>query len=168
MAVPDCPSGGAQAVRVNSIHHQVVRRLAEGFVVEARAPDGVIEAIRSTRHDFLVGTQWHPEFHAHDDPAGLLPTAPLMIAVAGGGRATRTRSGWLTRGRVYCRLRDQTPSRSRSRAMTALDTWATPLAVPRSIWSTSAATMALPAGSATASSGVRPSSAGSGMSGQFS
>lgn len=73
--------GGAREATVNSIHHQGVRRLAEGFVVEARAPDGVIEAIRSTRHDFLLGTQWHPEFHAPDDPAGLLPTAPLLTAL---------------------------------------------------------------------------------------
>jgi gamma-glutamyl-gamma-aminobutyrate hydrolase PuuD len=81
--------GGAHAVRVNSIHHQGVRRLAEGFVVEARAPDGVVEAIRSTRHDFLLGTQWHPEFHAPDDPEGLLPTAPLLHALVDAAQRRR-------------------------------------------------------------------------------
>ncbi len=83
--------GGAQVVRVNSIHHQGVRRLADGFVVEARAPDGVIESIRSTRHEFLIGTQWHPEFHAHDDPEGLLPTAPLMQALVAAAQRVRAR-----------------------------------------------------------------------------
>ena len=73
--------GGTLEGTVNSIHHQGVRRLADGFVVEARAPDGVVEAIRSTRHDFLLGTQWHPEVHAPDDPSGLLPTAPLLAAL---------------------------------------------------------------------------------------
>ncbi len=83
--------GGVCEATVNSIHHQGVRRLAEGFVVEARRPDGVIEAIRSTRHDFLVGTpQWHPEFHAPDDPAALLPTAPLMQALVEAAQVRRS------------------------------------------------------------------------------
>lgn len=83
--------GGAREATINSIHHQGVRRLADGFAIEARAPDGVIEAIRSTRHAFLLGTQWHPEFHGHDDPAGLLPTAPLMHALV--EAAQRVRGG---------------------------------------------------------------------------
>ena len=72
---------GTVAVTINSIHHQAVRRVAEGFAVEARAEDDVVEAIVSRRHAFIVGTQWHPEFHAPDDPAGLLPTAPLLHAL---------------------------------------------------------------------------------------
>jgi gamma-glutamyl-gamma-aminobutyrate hydrolase PuuD len=83
--------GGLPEATVNSIHHQGVRRLAEGFVVEARAPDGVVEAIRSTRHDFMLGTQWHPEFHAPDDPEDLLPTAPLLHALV--HAAQRARGG---------------------------------------------------------------------------
>ena len=48
---------------VNSAHRQVVSRLGMGFVVEATDPsDGRIEAIFSTRHDFVLGVQWHPEF----------------------------------------------------------------------------------------------------------
>jgi putative glutamine amidotransferase len=52
-------SGSARQLR--SHHHQALRELAPGYVVEARAGDGVIEAWRSERHPFLVGTQWHPE-----------------------------------------------------------------------------------------------------------
>jgi putative glutamine amidotransferase len=36
--------------------------VAPSFVVSAAAPDGVIEAIESRRHPFLLGVQWHPEF----------------------------------------------------------------------------------------------------------
>lgn len=59
---------------INSIHHQAIRDLAPGFVVEARCPeDGIIEAIRYTGQRSVVGVQWHPEFrrkadsHAFDD-----------------------------------------------------------------------------------------------------
>jgi len=46
---------------VNSFHHQSVDRVAPGFRVAARSPDGVIEAIERTDHPFYVGIQWHPE-----------------------------------------------------------------------------------------------------------
>jgi putative glutamine amidotransferase len=49
-------------IRVNSMHHMAVDEVAPGFVVTARAPDGVIEAIESTQEDwFALGTQFHPE-----------------------------------------------------------------------------------------------------------
>ncbi len=37
---------GADRIRVNSLHHQGVERLSDRLVVEARAPDGVVEAFR--------------------------------------------------------------------------------------------------------------------------
>ncbi|WP_018130941.1 gamma-glutamyl-gamma-aminobutyrate hydrolase family protein [Effusibacillus pohliae] len=52
---------GAGTIRVNSFHHQAVRRVAPGFVVSATALDGVIEAFESTGHRYVVGVQWHPE-----------------------------------------------------------------------------------------------------------
>lgn len=49
--------------QINSIHHQAIKDLAPGFVVEARCPnDGIIEAIRQTGPGFVAGVQWHPEF----------------------------------------------------------------------------------------------------------
>jgi len=48
-------------LRVNSYHHQAVRRIAPDFRVAATAPDGIVEAIESTRHSFALGVQWHPE-----------------------------------------------------------------------------------------------------------
>jgi len=53
---------GTQPHTINSVHHQGIRQLAPGFVVEAvAADDGVIEAIRHTGDAWGVGVQWHPE-----------------------------------------------------------------------------------------------------------
>lgn len=52
---------GKPIIHVNSYHHQAVKRPAEGFVISATAPDGIVEAIESTRHRFVLGVQFHPE-----------------------------------------------------------------------------------------------------------
>jgi len=55
-------------VRVNSLHSQGIDRLGRGLAVEARAPDGLIEAIRVVEAArFALAVQWHPEwqFAAH-------------------------------------------------------------------------------------------------------
>ena len=52
---------GAPEIDVNSRHHQAIERAAEGFVVAATAPDGVIEAIEAKDGRWLVAVQWHPE-----------------------------------------------------------------------------------------------------------
>jgi putative glutamine amidotransferase len=54
---------GAAHMRVNSAHHQAVREPGQHAVVNATAPDGVIEGIEDARYRFCVGVQWHPEFH---------------------------------------------------------------------------------------------------------
>ena len=55
---------GARSCKINSIHHQGIKQLAEGLVVEARCPDdGMIEAIRHTGSAYIAAVQWHPEFH---------------------------------------------------------------------------------------------------------
>jgi putative glutamine amidotransferase len=53
--------------RVVSIHHQAINRLASGLKVEARAEDGVIEAVRGTGAGYVCAVQWHPEFHGGRD-----------------------------------------------------------------------------------------------------
>jgi putative glutamine amidotransferase len=61
---------GVQRGTTNSIHHQAIKDLAPGFVVEARCPDdGLIEAIRMREGGYVAAVQWHPEFHAPDDTA---------------------------------------------------------------------------------------------------
>ncbi len=48
--------------RVNSHHHQAIRKLGDGFRASAHAPDGVIEAIEAEDGDwFCFGVQWQPE-----------------------------------------------------------------------------------------------------------
>lgn len=59
---------GRERIRVNSLHWQGVRALAPGLIVEARAPDGVIEAFRvRDASTFAVGVQWHPEWKATEN-----------------------------------------------------------------------------------------------------
>lgn len=52
---------GVPKTVVNSWHHQACRRIGRGLSVTARCPDGVVEAVESSRHRFAVGVQWHPE-----------------------------------------------------------------------------------------------------------
>jgi putative glutamine amidotransferase len=61
---------GGPSAPVNSMHHQSVKRLGEGLVISAVAPDGVVEAVEGTRPDaFLVGVQWHPEVFERHEPS---------------------------------------------------------------------------------------------------
>jgi putative glutamine amidotransferase len=56
-------------VRVNSLHSQGIERLGGELAVEARAPDGVIEAFRVTSaHSFALAVQWHPEWQVMSNP----------------------------------------------------------------------------------------------------
>ena len=58
---------GAQEMRTNSFHHQALRNVADGLRVTAQAPDGVIEAVESPTHRYVVGVQFHPEETAPKD-----------------------------------------------------------------------------------------------------
>ncbi|WP_339064673.1 gamma-glutamyl-gamma-aminobutyrate hydrolase family protein [Fusobacterium animalis] len=49
---------------VNSFHHQVINKVANDFIVVAKASDGVVEAIEHKTYKFLVAVQWHPEMLA--------------------------------------------------------------------------------------------------------
>ena len=49
---------------VNSFHHQALDKVADDFIVVARASDGVVEAIEHKTYKFLVAVQWHPEMLA--------------------------------------------------------------------------------------------------------
>ena len=49
-------------IKVNSAHHQSVKKIGENFTASAIASDEVIEAIEHTRHPWCLGIQWHPEF----------------------------------------------------------------------------------------------------------
>jgi len=47
---------------VNSAHHQAVATPGRGAIVNATAPDGVIEGIEHPGYRFALGVQWHPEY----------------------------------------------------------------------------------------------------------
>jgi putative glutamine amidotransferase len=53
---------GTSRVAVNSAHHQAVKTVGPGVVIDAVAPDGVIEGIELPGRRFCLGVQWHPEF----------------------------------------------------------------------------------------------------------
>jgi putative glutamine amidotransferase len=76
---------GAGELGVNSAHHQAVKKVGDGLIVTARAPDGTIEGLESPTHPFCVGVQWHPEVMIESQPVmchlfvGLTETAALRI-----------------------------------------------------------------------------------------
>ncbi|HEX5326321.1 MAG TPA: gamma-glutamyl-gamma-aminobutyrate hydrolase family protein [Acetobacteraceae bacterium] len=53
---------GTAEMRVNSAHHQAVAEAGRRAVVNAVAPDKVIEGIEDPSARFCLGVQWHPEF----------------------------------------------------------------------------------------------------------
>ena len=53
---------GTGRLNVNSAHHQAVKTVGAGVVVNAHAPDGVIEGIEEPKRRFCLGCEWHPEF----------------------------------------------------------------------------------------------------------
>ncbi len=72
------PGGVLQAIvarddfRVNSLHGQAVRQLAPGLRVEARAPDGIVEAFsKPDAPGFNLCVQWHPEWRAAQNPVSM-------------------------------------------------------------------------------------------------
>jgi putative glutamine amidotransferase len=53
---------GVDELEVNSAHHQAVKTVGDGVVVDALAPDGVIEGIEHPFYRYCLGVQWHPEY----------------------------------------------------------------------------------------------------------
>ena len=72
---------GATEMRVNSAHHQAVREPGPHAVVNAVAPDSVIEGVEDSRYRFCLGVQWHPEFFI--DP-GDRRIFDALVAACGG------------------------------------------------------------------------------------
>jgi putative glutamine amidotransferase len=60
---------GTDRVTVNSVHAQGVRTLGSALEIEARAPDGLVEAFRvRAAPAFAVAVQWHPEWQVMSNP----------------------------------------------------------------------------------------------------
>jgi putative glutamine amidotransferase len=59
----------SERIQVNSLHNQGIDRLGAELAVEARAPDGVIEAFRvRDAQRFALAVQWHPEWKVMSNP----------------------------------------------------------------------------------------------------
>ena len=85
----------SRPARVNSVHHQGLRTLGRGLVVEASSvPDGVVEAVRYAPGDdggpFAYGVQWHPEFIAPGETSLLDPQVLLAGFLEETRKARRT------------------------------------------------------------------------------
>lgn len=80
---------GVARAWINSVHHQAVKRPAQGALIEAcSTADGVVEALRIQGDSYVRGVQWHPEFDYPHDPA-LLDSAPLLNEFLDEARARR-------------------------------------------------------------------------------
>jgi gamma-glutamyl-gamma-aminobutyrate hydrolase PuuD len=74
---------------VNSIHHQAVKELGRDLTVEAvSGADNIVEAIRYRKARFVMGLQWHPEFHHHGG-GELLDCTPILDSFLSAARETR-------------------------------------------------------------------------------
>ncbi len=49
-------------IKVNSAHHQAVKKPGSGLSINAISEDGIIEGIEDVKLNFCIGVQWHPEF----------------------------------------------------------------------------------------------------------
>ena len=52
----------SERIKANALHHQAVDRLGEGLRINAKDTNGIVQGIEHTRHRFLIGVQWHPEY----------------------------------------------------------------------------------------------------------
>ena len=74
-------------IRVNSLHSQGIDRLGAPLAVEARAPDGVVEAFRVREaQSFALAVQWHPEWQVMANPF-----SRALFAAFGQAAAERSR-----------------------------------------------------------------------------
>jgi putative glutamine amidotransferase len=81
---------GVARAKVNSVHHQAIKDLAPGLVIEARSPaDGVIEAVRRPGGSYMAAVQWHPEFHRRDE--GTLDDTPMLTDFLRAAEAAKAR-----------------------------------------------------------------------------
>ncbi|MFN2490087.1 MAG: gamma-glutamyl-gamma-aminobutyrate hydrolase family protein [Actinomycetota bacterium] len=79
---------GARAA-VNSHHHQALDVVADPLREAGRSEDGVLEAVTSCEHSWVVGVQWHPEAMVPVDHAQLALFSAFVEAVRRHERVTR-------------------------------------------------------------------------------
>lgn len=67
-----------ETMRVNSWHHQGIKTLGKGLKVTALSPDGMIEGVELDGATFVVGVQFHPEWHVVEGEDQFLPVFHML------------------------------------------------------------------------------------------
>ena len=71
---------GGKPAACHCVHHQAIDQLADGLTVTARTADGIIHGAEVDSARWVVGTQWHPEDTAANDPQQLALFEALLRA----------------------------------------------------------------------------------------
>lgn len=53
---------GVDELKVNALHNQAVKTVGDNIQIVAEEPNGIVQAIESSAHYFIIGVQWHPEY----------------------------------------------------------------------------------------------------------
>ena len=76
---------GDTTLNANSWHHQGVKEVGDNLKVTATSEDGMIEGLERTDCSYIVGVQFHPEWHVEEgDDSFLVFFTDLMNQVDGG------------------------------------------------------------------------------------
>ena len=93
---------GTKELAVNTFHHQAVKDIPRGFMVNATATDGVIEGIETTDCRPIIGVQWHPESFIMDNNRCMLPIFQWVVDEAMLYRRTKELHGRITTIDSHC------------------------------------------------------------------
>lgn len=80
---------GTGNVEVNTFHHQSVSAVPPRFVVNAVAPDGVIEGMEAVDGRSIIGVQWHPESFIMNGDRCMMPLFKWLVDEASLYRKTK-------------------------------------------------------------------------------
>ncbi|MCF0115859.1 MAG: gamma-glutamyl-gamma-aminobutyrate hydrolase family protein [Erysipelotrichaceae bacterium] len=68
-----------ESYEVNSWHHQGIKDLGEGLSVVAVGEDGMIEGVEYKDSKYVVGVQFHPEWHIVEDTLDCVPMFTALM-----------------------------------------------------------------------------------------
>jgi len=80
---------GEATILTNSFHHLAIKDTAPGFIVNASAPDGVIEGIERSGGTPVLAVQWHPEM-MYEKHSEMLAVFVRFIEMAKEGMTRRS------------------------------------------------------------------------------
>lgn len=73
---------GRETLPVNTFHHQAVKEVPSGFIINATATDGVIEGMEAADGRKIIGVQWHPESFIMNDDRCMMPLFAWLVEEA--------------------------------------------------------------------------------------